>query len=179
MFRTAFGLVCIVWLSATLSGEDVIGSAPIPAQIGAAKRGFVSNMGGQCVDFSTPGFNAGLGQPLAHGRVSGAAPTAYDGIYAALKSWGRYDLTAAPADADLVFQIRVSCPFSGKESHPVLDLQILDPKTHVSLWGFVEEADPAALQKNRDTNFERAVARIVKDVKNLLASVDAPATGTR
>ena len=88
-------------------------------------------------------------------------------------------MTATPVEADLIFQIQVTCPFSGKESHPVVDLQILDPKTNVSLWGFVEEADPAALQRNRDANFERAVARIVKDVKNLLARVDAPTTGTR
>jgi hypothetical protein len=169
-----------LWLSAAaLFGDNTSGSAPIPSQIGAAKRAFISNRGGQCVDFRGPGLDAGLGQPLAHGQVSSAAPTAYDGLYAALKSWGRYELTAAPADADLIFQIQVTCPFSGKESHPIVDLQILDPKTHVSLWGFVEEADPAALQRNRDTNFERAVARIVTDVKNLLARVHAPATGTR
>jgi hypothetical protein len=42
----------------------------------------------------------------------------------------------------------------------------------------VEEADAATLQSNRDTNFGRAVARIVRDVKNLLACADAPTTET-
>ncbi|MBV8811218.1 MAG: hypothetical protein JO033_21325, partial [Acidobacteriaceae bacterium] len=105
---------------------DQHGAAPVPTQIGAGKRVFVSNMGGECQNFNSPGFNFGIGQPLRHGQVSAAVPTAYDGLYSALKDWGRFELVLTPSDADLVFQIHVVCP-SIKDGHPVLELQILDP----------------------------------------------------
>lgn len=148
-------------------------AAPIPTQIGAGKRVFVSNMGGECQNFNSPGFNFGTGQPLRHGQVSAAVPTAYDGLYSALKGWGRFELVLTPSDADLVFQIRVVCP-SIKEGHPVLELQIVDPKTRIALWGFSENADPAELQKNRDTNFERALTRLTQDLRGLFARADSP-----
>ena len=30
----------------------------------------------------------------------------YNEFYAAMKSWGRYELVSSPADADMVFEIR-------------------------------------------------------------------------
>jgi hypothetical protein len=173
-----FVALSIVLCPLTLAA-DQHGSAPVPTQIGAAKRVFVSNMGGECQNFKSPGLNFGMGQPLRHGQVSATVPTAYEGLYWALKDWGRFDLVLTPSDADLIFQIRVICP-SIKEGHPVLELQILDPKTGIALWGFSENADPADLQKNRDTNFERALARLTQDVKALFARADASdATGTK
>ncbi len=154
------------------------GAAPVPTQIGAAKRVFVSNMGGECQNFTSPGLSFGAGQPLHHGQVSAAVPTAYEGLYSALKTWGRIELVLAPADADIVFQIHVVCP-SVKEGHPVLDLQVLDPKTRISLWGFSEIADPAELQKNRDANFERALARLVEDIKDLFGRAQTPEITSR
>jgi hypothetical protein len=67
----------------------------------------------------------------------------------------------------------VVCP-SIAEGHPVLELQILDPKTRIALWGFIEIADPAELQKNRDTNFERALTRLTQDLKALFGRADSP-----
>ncbi len=176
MFRTSLLAVSML-VAADGSVAAIIGSAPLPPQISAAKRVFISNMGGQCSNYRQPGF-AGTGQPLHHGLVSPQVPSAYGTLYAAIESWGRYRLTLSPADADLVFQLKVSCPFSGGESHPVVDLQIVDPTTRVSLWGFVEEADPAALQKNRDANFERTVEKIVEDVKSLSARASAVPSAT-
>ncbi|WP_180540796.1 hypothetical protein [Nevskia soli] len=170
--------VCALVILSTLSSlcaiaADKPGSAPIPTQIGAGKRVFVSNMGGECQNFNSPGLNFGAGQPLRHGQVSAAVPTAYEGLYSALKTWGRFELVFAPGDADLVFQIHVVCP-SIKEGHPVLELQILDPETRIALWGFSEIADPAELQKNRDANFERALTRLTQDVKDLFSRADSP-----
>jgi hypothetical protein len=147
-------------------------AAPLPTQIRASKRVFVSNMGGECQNFNSPGFNFGVGQPLRHGEVSATVPTAYDGLYSALKNWGRFEMVLTPSDADLIFQIHVVCP-SIKEGHPVLELEILDPKTRIALWGFSENADPAELQKNRDANFERALTRLAQDVKALFARADS------
>jgi len=130
-------------------------------------------MGGECQNFNSPGLNFGMGQPLRHGQVSATVPTAYDGLYSALKDWGRFEMVLTPSDADLIFQIHVVCP-SIKEGHPLLELQILDPKTRIALWGFSENADPAELQKNRDTNFERALSRLTQDVKALFTRADSP-----
>jgi len=113
-----------------------------------------------------------VGQPLRHGQVSATVPTAYDGLYSALKDWGRFEMVLTPSDADLIFQIHVVCP-SIKEGHPVLELQILDPKTRIALWGFSENADPAELQKNRDTNFDRALARLTQDIRALFGRADS------
>jgi hypothetical protein len=161
-------LPCVSALAA-----DQLGAAPLPTQIGAGKRVFLSNMGGECQNFNSPGLSFGSGQPLHHGQVSAAVPTAYEGLYSALKTWGRFELVLTPGDADLVFQIHVVCP-SIQEGHPVLELQILDPKTRIALWGFSEIADPAELQKNRDANFERALTRLTQDVKDLFSRADAP-----
>ncbi len=168
MFRQA----CTVLVLSIVSFRSASSAAPLPTQIGAAKRVFLSNMGGECQDFNSPGLSLGSGQPLRHGQVSAAVPTAYDGLYSALKDWGRFELVLSPSDADLVLQIHVVCP-SIKEGHPVLELQILDPKTRISLWGFNENADPAELQKNRDTNFTRALTRLTKDVKDLFVRADS------
>ena len=81
-------------------------------------------------------------------------------------------MVLTPSDADLIFQIHVVCP-SIKEGHPVLELQILDPKTRIALWGFSENADPAELQKNRDTNFDRALARLTQDIRALFGRADS------
>lgn len=60
-----------------------------------------------------------------------------------MKAWGRYGLTAAPADADLAVEISFACPASGSnsvkeingntDSDPRLRLAIVDIKTHVVL----------------------------------------------
>src|SRR6516164_9206963 len=61
--------------------------APIPAAITTAQKVFVSNAPGD----SLP---ASLGGP--------ARP--YHEFYAAIKSWGHYQLVSSPADADLIFE---------------------------------------------------------------------------
>jgi hypothetical protein len=63
-------------------------AAPRPAQIVAAKKVFISN--------------AGVGTDMT-----------YDQFYAAIKGWGRYELVASPADADLVFEISFSSQITG------------------------------------------------------------------
>ncbi len=58
--------------------------APLPAQIFTAKKVFVSNGGGDTLDY-----------------YSGGPDRAYNELYAALKGWRRYELVATPADAEL------------------------------------------------------------------------------
>ena len=67
--------------------------APIPAQILAAKKLFVANAGGEAPWKDNAQFNGGVDR--SHSQ-----------FYGALKTWGRYELVGAPADADLLFEIR-------------------------------------------------------------------------
>jgi hypothetical protein len=145
--------------------------APIPAQIVAAKKVFVANAGGD--------------EPwMDDGQFSGGPDRTYNQFYSAMKTWGRYELVGAPADADLLFEIEFTVPpiagaasrgdtIVGRPYDPQFRLVIRDPKTNALLWAFTEHAGWALLQGNRDKNFDQALARIVSDVQGLSASADA------
>lgn len=130
-------------------------AAPVPAQILTAKKVFISNAGNL------------MGEPYQP----------YDEFYAAMKSWGRYELVAAPADADLVFEIRFTALAleDSKEFaiYPQLELAIVDVKTHFRLWTITKDVESARLESNREKNFNQAMANLVEDVKKL-ATPPAP-----
>lgn len=144
-------------------------AAPVPEQIVTAKKVFISNAGGESILFPSD--------------FSGTPDRAYNQFYAAMKSWGRYELVPAPAQADLVLEIRLIAPIgwvsvtngSGSSwTDPQFRLVILDPKTHVGLWTFIEHIQRAyaiyrAGVRNRDKNFDQAMANMVADVKKLTA----------
>src|SRR5271154_1239072 len=82
--------------------------APVPAPIFTAKKVFVSNATGE---IALPPGNPDL---------------TYNEFYAAMKSWGRYELVSSPADADLVIEIRLAYTASNPRS---LRATVRDPKT--------------------------------------------------
>jgi hypothetical protein len=139
--------------------------APIPAPILEAKKVFVANAGGE--------------EPSEDdAQFSGDSDRAYNQFYAAMKTWGRYELVNAPADADLWFEIRFTIPPASRpvsqgntlgtsEFDPQLRLVIRDPKTNAMLWGFTEHAAWAILKGNRDKNFDQCLAKVVADVQRL------------
>jgi hypothetical protein len=138
--------------------------APVPAQILTAKTVFVANAGGE--------------ENPSESQFSGGPDRAYNQFYAAIKSWGRYELVSAPADADLLLELRFTQPQVGDyqenmlhpapDRDPQLRLVIRDSKTQALLWGFTEHAQWAVLQGNRDKNFDQAMDKIVGDVKSLI-----------
>ena len=134
-------------------------SAPVPAQITAAKKVFVSNAGG--VSFGTVFeevvFNGGPDRP-------------YNQFYDAMKSWGRYEMVATPADADVILKVRWALSDTGLKL-PVLgqlDVEITDPRTNATLWTLDEYVRGAILLGNRDKNFDRAMNTIVNRMKKLV-----------
>jgi hypothetical protein len=138
-------------------------SAPIPAQIPSAKKVFIANGGGDESRYEAASY-------------SGGPDRAYNEFYAAMETWGRYELVAAPADADLIFEIRLTIFQIQRErglsdDDPATDSQlrvvIRDPKTHETLWGLTEHAQGAVLQSNRDKNFELAMAALVAEVHRI------------
>jgi hypothetical protein len=92
-----------------------------------------------------------------------------------MKTWGRFDLVMDPKEADVVFSIRfVESP--GLQL-PQIRLGISDARTHVALWGFVEQVNPAFFKKHRDEAFSGAVLLLLSDVRALFAPGSAePAT---
>ena len=141
-----------------LGAEQESTSAPIPAQIKTAKTIFISNANDDC-------YYAGTGC---------VRDVFYDEFYAAMKNWGRYQIVASPADADLVFELGSGVVFipsprdAGAAVHAYYRLGILDPKTRVALWAFNEHADDAIFEENRIKNSARARAKIISDLKALV-----------
>ena len=132
-------------------------TAPVPAQIAAAKKIFISY--------------AGTERPYSGDELfqdySGDPNRAYYQFYAALKDLGRYELLPAPANADLIFEVgmRIQTVTGSKGTDNVytLRVRILDPATHVALWGFERCIPTAITQKNRDKNFDQMLNGIVQD----------------
>jgi hypothetical protein len=50
----------------------------------------------------------------------------------------------------------------------------MDPVTHASLWGFVEEVDFAFRKKSRDADFSDTVQQLVADVHQLVEPAATP-----
>ncbi len=135
-------------------------NAPIPDPLLKGKRAFISYE---------------LGDVTAFPRgYSGGPERAYSEFYMQMKQWGRYELVSDPKDADVVFAIRFVDP---PEIKAQIRVGISDARTHVSLWGFVEEVDSAFLKKNRDSSFSDSISLLMSDVKELVeAGSTAPAT---
>lgn len=151
-------------------------AAPIPGEILTAKKVFVSNAGGDERWFDDPIFTGGLDRT-------------YNEFYAAMKTWGHYQLVGDPTEADLIFEIGLSAPgIAGRGSQgdtlapkpydPQFRLAIRDPKTNALLWAFTEHVQWAIRQGNRDKNYEATLNKIVADVQ-ALAGPSAAAADTK
>jgi hypothetical protein len=163
-----YGIVVVLSLASisfAQAGKDSV-SAPVPVQIGTARRVFVSNGGGQSFEtvIDQKVFNGGPDRP-------------YNQFYAGMKAWGRYELVTSPVDADLVLEISWSLADTGLRL-PVLGelrLVLVDPKTHIKLWTLSEHVRGAILIGNRDKNFDDAMNTVVSRMKNLSNLVPSPA----
>jgi hypothetical protein len=135
--------------------------APVPPQIMAAKKAFISNAG---ID----------AQSLATFKKAGEPDQPYNEFYAAAKSWGRYDLVSSPADADLIFQIRYTAPLFGCQPGdsyaPQLAVTILDAKSHFVLWSLSAPVKGAFKKDTWNKNFAEGIASIMDDLKKLANS---------
>jgi hypothetical protein len=108
----------------TVRAQQTTPAAPVPSQIQQAQTIFLTNSG------SDPNF------PID-------ATKAYNDIYAALQTWGRYKLVNSPDQADLVFQLIGIAPINDviayrngvySATSPAFQLTILDPRSNIALW---------------------------------------------
>ena len=128
---------------ATASKASDPPSAPVPAQVLTGKKAFIS-------------YRESDADP-------GARDLTYNAFYSLMKSWGKYELVPAPADADLVFEIRFISGISDSQ----LCLSIVDPKTHFVLWPFIQHVPSSSRETARRKKFDEAMADLVDDVKRV------------
>src|SRR5262249_27964471 len=88
--------------------------APVPAQIITGRKAFVSNLG---ADTSL----------ILPDHYSGGTDRAYNQFYAAMKGWGRYELVAVPADADLILALSWLAPIGPTDVFQGRGGSVLDP----------------------------------------------------
>lgn len=134
-------------------------TAPIPSQITAAQKVFITNGGEDSV------FSA-----LFKERP-------YDSFYTSMKGWDRFQIVASPFDADLVLEVSdvvaagtakvIKGDTVGWPSDPLVKLLVIDPKTRTVLWGYSQHVDMALLQGNRDKNLKEAMTALLNNLKAL------------
>src|SRR5487761_1803052 len=143
-------------------------SVPVPRQIRAAKTIFIANAGDKTNLFPDV--------------YSGGPDRPYVQFYSDMQTWGHYRLVSSPDQADLVFQISLVNPiasellpgnnagyWNGAEWHdPQLRLNILDPKTRISLWELTSHIQSTMrLKSSRDRQFDLAMGNLVAEVEQL------------
>jgi hypothetical protein len=134
-------------------------AAPVPAQITAAKKVFIANAG--LDNYSLDLF-----------KRAGEPEGAYNRVYAAVKDWGRYDLVASPAEADLILEVRFivqleNCSANVSRHFAQLQLSVLDSKTHFLLWTIGEPVEGAFRKATFQKNVGQGVANLVDHMKKL------------
>jgi hypothetical protein len=136
------------------SSADVginIDKAPVPTPLLQGKKAFISYELGDVTAF-----------PDAY---SGGPERAYAEFYSAMEAWNRYKLVADPKDADIVFAVRFVDP---PNTVPQIRIGVIDAKTDITLWGFVEQVDFKFRKKNRDAAFTDSIKLLVSDIQKLV-----------
>jgi len=136
--------------------------APVPTPLLNGKKAFISYELGDVTAF-----------PEAY---SGGPERAYGEFYSAMKAWGRYELVADPAQADIVFAVRFSDPAG---TVPQIRIGVTDARSKIVLWGFVEQVDFKFRKKNRDLAFTDSVKLLVTDIQTLLGQNATTSNGSR
>jgi hypothetical protein len=151
--------------------SDQVSSAPVPALLSAAKKAFVANLGGDDA-------------ALSHEVVTPGGT--YSQFYGAMKAWNRFELVAAPHDADVVLEIRFVprlLDYSGKTASQLepdrIQLLIVDTMTQTPLWAVTEVLDNWILASTGRANFNKAMDKVVEDFKALVQRASSPTTGSQ
>jgi hypothetical protein len=139
--------------------------APVPPALLNAKTVFISNAGADSGLFPHP--------------FSGDPDRPYNQFYAAMQSWGRYEIVGDPSQADIVIELQLIAPpgpSSGNKVNgasdplPMFRLVVYDRKTHYVLWALTESIMVAYIQKTHDNNFDQALATLTADLKRLTSA---------
>jgi hypothetical protein len=164
-----FHLLCAALLFASAANAQApppaVSLAPVPPALLNAKTVFISNAGADSGLFPHP--------------FSGDPDRPYNQFYAAMQSWGRYEIVGDPSQADIVIELQLMAPpgpSSGNKVNgasdplPMFRLVVYDRKTHYVLWALTESITVAYLQKTHDNNFDQALSALTEDLKRLTSA---------
>lgn len=163
---STFGFILFVATAMNAQQSAPAAIAPLPPQLLAAKKIFLSNAGADSGLFPHP--------------FTGDPDRAYNEFYANIESWGHYQVVDTPAEADLVFELQLTAPNGPSNANkqngasdplPMFRLVIYDRPTHYVLWALTESIDPAQLQRTHDHNFDEALSQLVLDAGRLTKSL--------
>ncbi|MGD0270295.1 MAG: hypothetical protein ABSB14_14610 [Candidatus Sulfotelmatobacter sp.] len=147
-------------------GQSPPPPAPLPSQLLAGKKVFISNVPGALF--------------LSPRNAEDDPYRPYNQFYASLKSWGYYELVPAPADADLIFEINLAdrptlgnAMVQSSVRLAYLDLTVRDPKTQAVLWWFAERVQGANRPATGEKNYNEAMTNLVNDVKKAIGQYSA------
>jgi len=158
-FRNTLFAVCLLCSVTLCSAQtqqpvEIPPAAPVPAQVLAAKRVFIGNAAGD----NDPGIT----------KYTNGPDGLYNQFYVDVKNLARYDLVAAPSDADVVLELRVDYALYNRDfSYPKFRLEIRDPKSNVLLWSFTEPVNGAFLAKTGRKNVAQALSKLSDDLKKI------------
>jgi len=158
-------IAALVKQTSRLAGQSVTkisvpaggNSAPIPSRISEARKVFISQPRGSSSRPSVLDDKANMGQM-------------YSQIYAEMRSWGQYELTATPGEADLIFAPYV---FDGPYREWAM-LTVWDAKSHQVLWTFNQPVKSAWLDSTAKNNFKDAIGLLMIEVRRVAARSAQP-----
>ena len=136
--------------------------APLPAAITTAKKLFLGNAGDQ---------------------ENADCLRAYNGFYQGLTALNRYQLVPDPGVADLVLELHYEIALgqalgSNDRDTRQFRLVLIDPHAHTVLWSLTERTNYAVRQKNRNSNLDETVGKLVADFASL-TSAQPPKNNSR
>lgn len=158
-------IAALVKQTSRLAGQSVTkisvpaggNSAPIPSRISEARKVFISQPRGSSSRPSVLDDKANMGQM-------------YSQIYAEMRRWGQYELTATPGEADLIFAPYV---FDGPYREWAM-LTVWDAKSHQVLWTFNQPVKSAWLDSTAKNNFKDAIGLLMIEVRRVAARSAQP-----
>lgn len=135
-------------LSSALAQQIFV--APVPTEILAARKIFVSN--------------GGLDSFVPAERYTGEAYRAYNQLYGALQKSPRFQLVSTPSEADLVIEVSTQVAVKAQDR---VRLTIYETKSHYVLWRMDSWVELSLRRATGDRNFDSAVTKLAADFEKL------------
>jgi hypothetical protein len=168
--KPTFCLALLSLVPALAAAQQPAPAAPIPAPIVSAHTIFLANGGDDLVSADTL---TRAGQP---------ASDPYNSVYAALKTWGHWQLLSSPEGADLILVVRFSAPVydyaNGMplSTSPQFEVTILDGKSGILLWTVLQPVAGAARKSTWAKNYAGGIDGAVQQLKAIAGGTAPPAT---
>lgn len=129
-------------------------TAPLPAALTIAHKLFLGNAGDQ---------------------ENADCLRAYNDLYADVTALNHFQLVPDPAASDLVLELHYEVALGqalGSNDRDIRQfrLVLLDPHTHTVLWSLTERTNYAVRQRNRNSNLDETVSKLVADFSSLTSA---------